>query len=671
VFVPLTLTSSPSISWWNSGGYAACAYTLGIPEQGGSILFVLLGNVFITLFFFLPAVKTLILIGIISTSFSAVLVYLSLLAIFDNINYQIHSSIKTAAAFCTSLCLPFLYSIWQEANIVQVYSLGLLLTALIFYLAVKIWLSENKKTKTRYIFLIAFLIGLDFTAHRLNTPFIPVFVVLLLFPLRNQLKKIRFWLSIAGLYLLGVSFNLFLLIRSPMNPAYAMDNIQNFAGLMNWINMKQYGESNFSIIFDRRAPFWDYQVNHMYLRYFGWNFLGMQGEGTIFYKLYLSFLPLLLGAAGFIYTLIKHFKIWILIFTAFFFFSFGLIIYSNINEGFDLMREIDRLYIPSFYIFLLFSGIGLYLLFFLLYKLFIKIKLSSNLILTIAAVIGFILLPLNIFITNLHVCNKDGNHFPVDFAYNILTGCESNAILFTNGDNDTYPLWYLQTVEGIRKDVVIINLPLLNTDFYINQLQKKYKLFSDDSPVFDAEKFRPSYVDSSMIIKIPDAVSSPSDTFTIEYLGRNFGEKRAIIPQDLALISLLRKNSWQKPVYFSATVSQDNMIGLTGNLSSCGIIQKLVRIKGDSVMYRELEDNLLYKYRYRSFDDPEVYSCRTTNKLFSNYRPLFLILSQYYLVKGDKLKARQIFELMESKLPSWRFTESDNEQVQNFKMLLN
>ena len=172
VFILLTLTYSPSISWWNSGGYAAGAFTLGIPEPGGSILFILLGNVFKTLFFFLPAVKAILLVSITATALSTVLFYYSSLAIFDIINYQSSWAIKSAAAFFTSLSLPFLYSIWQGSNSVQVYSLGLLLTALLFYLAIKIWFSDDEKAKTKYIFLSAFLIGLDFTAHRLNTPFL-------------------------------------------------------------------------------------------------------------------------------------------------------------------------------------------------------------------------------------------------------------------------------------------------------------------------------------------------------------------------------------------------------------------------------------------------------------------------------------------------------------------
>ncbi|HSD63209.1 MAG TPA: hypothetical protein VLB50_05395, partial [Ignavibacteriaceae bacterium] len=123
-------------------------------------------------------------------------------------------------------------------------------------------------------------------------------------------------------------------------------------------------------------------------------------------------------------------------------------------------------------------------------------------------------------------------------------------------------------------------------------------------------------------------------------------------------------------VYFTVTVAPENTIGLTGYFSNCGVIQKLLPVKGDSVMYKELEHNLLKRYRFRRFNDLKTYTDRTTNQLFSNYRPMFLMLSQFYFNKGDKSKARYIFELMESKLPSWRFTKSDNEPIQNFRNLL-
>ena len=253
----LYVTSAPSIGWWNSGGDAACAYMLGIPDPGGSILFVLIGKIFTILFFFLPAIKAITLVSILSTSLASVFLYYSLLVVFDNLLLKTLETVKIIASFFTALSLPFLYSIWGESAVAQVYVLGLLITSILIYSSVKIWFFEDENEKRKLFYLIAFLIGLDFTAHRLNTPFIPVAILLLMFPLRSQLREIKFWLIFIALYLLGFSFNFYLLIRSPQHPAFAMDSIQNFSQLFGWINMKRFGESNFSILFDRRAPFWD------------------------------------------------------------------------------------------------------------------------------------------------------------------------------------------------------------------------------------------------------------------------------------------------------------------------------------------------------------------------------------------------------------------------------
>jgi len=668
-FLLLYLTSSPSIGWWNSGGDVICAYSLGIPDPGGSILYVLIGKVFSLLFFFLPTVKAITLVSIVSTGLAAVFLYYSLLIVFKELPTGLNEEGRIITSFFTALSLPFLYSIWIESTTPQVYVLGLLLTSVLIYCSIKIWFSNDEKEKTNLIFLISFLIGLDFTAHRLNTPYIPIIILLLAFPLRSQLVKVRFWLILIAMYLAGFSFNFYLLIRSPMHPAYAMDNIQNLSQLYAWIDMKRFGESNLANIFNRKGPFWSYQIDHMYLRYLGWNFLGLQGDGTIFNKLYLSFIPLLLGIIGFLYSLIRKFKLWILIFTIFLFYSFGLVVYSNIRYGF--FREIDRLFIPSFFIFMIFTGIGLYFLSHLIYNFFISRNFAKSKIILIISIVGFIILPLNIILTNLYKCNRSAFTFPEDFAYNLLSGCKQNGILFTNGDNDTYPLWYLQNVEGFRNDVAVVNLSLLNTDFYIAQLQRKYKFFPEGSEVLNPEKFAPSHIDSTISVNIVSSTlvkpNNKKDSISVKYTGRNFGKKRGLLPQDKALISLLENNAWQRPVYFSVTASQDNLIGLNDYLGTAGMIRELLPVKGHSLLPGQLKNNLLSKFRFRNFNNRSVYVDKTTADLYSNYTFLFLRLCDYFLKNGDKKAARSIFNTMESKLPSWRFSEEQNKIVLEFK----
>ena len=669
IFILLYFTSYPAIGWWDSSEYASNAFNLSIPSPGGSILFVLLGKAFIVLFFFLPAIKAVTLISILSASFASVFAYYSLLIIFDNLPIQLPDTVKILSSFVTALSVPFLYSIWIESTVSRIYVLGLLLTGIILYCSIRLWFSSDENEKIKLIYLIVFILGIDYTAHRLNTPFIPIVLLLLLFPLRKELKRVRFWFIIVGLYLLGFSLNLFVLIRSQYHPAFAMDDVQNFSQLFNWINMGRFGESNFSMIFDRRGPFWSYQVDHMYLRYFGWNFLGTQGGGTIFNQIYFSYIPLLLGIIGFIYSLIKKFKVWILIFVAFFFFSFGLIVYSNTREGFEFIREIDRLFIPSFFVFTLWIGIGLYFLMNLLNKLLLKIHLTGKIAIMKLSFIGLLILPLNIIVTNWFKCDRSGYYFPYDFAYNLLAGCGKNAMIFTNGDNDTFPPWYLQSVEDIRPDVAVINLSLLNTNYYVAQLQRTYHLFPVNSDILNPEKFLLSRIDSPVTIKIVlrDSSLNKTDTIKTEYTGRDFGKKRGLLPQDKALITLLETNCPERPVYFAATVDTNSMAGFSSYLSTAGMIQKLVPFKGDSLLPGQLEENLLKKYRFRNFNKPDVYTSRTTNNLFNNYRYLFIELAQYYLNKGDKEKAKEIFDIMQSKLPNWRFSEEQNMFICDFK----
>jgi hypothetical protein len=109
------------------------------------------------------------------------------------------------------------------------------------------------------------------------------------------------------------------------------------------------------------------------------------------------------------------------------------------------------------------------------------------------------------------------------------------------------------------------------------------------------------------------------------------------------------------------------MIGLSNYLGTAGMIRELLPVKGDSLLPDQLKNNLLSKYRFRNFDNPNVYVDKTTASLYSTYTFLFLRLYDYYLKNGDKTAARSIFNTMELKLPGWRFPEEQNKIVLEFK----
>jgi len=162
-------------------------------------------------------------------------------------------------------------------------------------------------------------------------------------------------------YFTSFTIHLYLLVRAQHYLPTDVVNTGTLGGLISWINMEMYiKESNFLNLFNRRAPLWDYQIKFMYLRYFGWNFLGKGDPNALYHISFLLGMPLILGIFGFFYNIIKNFKGWILIFIIFTLYSIVLIFYSNVVDGFHRIREIDRLFIPSFYIFTIWIGIGLY-----------------------------------------------------------------------------------------------------------------------------------------------------------------------------------------------------------------------------------------------------------------------------------------------------------------------
>ena len=657
--IVLYFSSYPAIGWWDSGIYAANANNLSIPDPGGSILYVILGRLFTIIFFFLPPIKAITLVSIVATSAAAVFFYYSMIEVLNNFK-RLPEPSKIIASFCTALALPFLFSIWSESNVPRIYTLGLLLSSVILFCTLRIWFTEDEKVKVKLFLLIIFLLSIDFAAHRLNMPFIPVILLLLAFPLRKHLYDIKFWLPIILVAAAGLSINIFILIRSRQNPPFHMDEIRSFRDLIFWINMKRYGQSNLSMIFHRRAPFWDYQIKFMYLRYFGWNFQGKNEMGLL---RVITFFPFILGLAGFIYTLINKIKAWTIISIIFLLFSFGLIIYANIQNGFDQTREIDRLFIPSFMIFLVWVGIGLSVLSDGLLSILVKIKRNTSVI--IVSVICFLVLPFNLFFINGKECDKSKYNFPEDFAYNILSSCEKNAVLFTNGDNDTFPLWYMQSVEGYRTDVSVANASLLNTDFFVNELKHDNNGFIIDSSYPNSKDFDPSSLKKPVEILLPYSCSLPGgkiekDTLRAIYRGRDFGDKKFWLSQDKVILSFLKNNKWKRPVYFCATMNPNNLLGLNDYLSYEGIVSKLVPVKGDSISASELELNLMHKYKYRSFNDRTVPIDKITKDIFTIFRVGFYKLILYYKENGNNTKAKEVFDFMQEKLPEWRFTEKEN-----------
>jgi hypothetical protein len=241
-----------------------------------------------------------------------------------------------------------------------------------------------------------------------------------------------------------------------------------------------------------------YQAGHMYFRYLMWNFAGKQNDlqshggpvrgnwitGIGFLdkirlkadnqvpKIYgtgkkaFFLLPFLLGIIGIIYHFRRDKKFFWVLISLFFFTGLAIILYLNQHPY--QSRERDYSYLASFMVFSVWIGLGASAI----YQYFRK-HIHNKLIAYVPAAIILILFPGQMVVKNYKYIDRSDNSFALNFAYNYLNSCESDAILFVSGDNETFPLWYLQEVRGYRTDVKIVNLALLNFDWYINQVKQK------------------------------------------------------------------------------------------------------------------------------------------------------------------------------------------------------
>jgi len=265
--------------------------------------------------------------------------------------------------------------------------------------------------------------------------------------------------------------------------------------------------------------FFRYQVNYMYLRYLWWNFIGRQNDkqghdNSLVNGNWISgfaaldnarlgdqsllpasdqnnkgnnkyyFLPLILGILGIVFLLISG-KIgkqycWVVFL---FFFLTGLAIVVYLNQTPYQPRERDYAYAGSFYAFGIWIGLGMAMLGRMLESWMGKTATAASVALLISMLGG----PVILAAQNWDDHDRSGRYTARDFGRNYLESCAPNAIIFTNGDNDTFPLWYAQEVEGIRTDVRVVNLAYLNTDWYINQMRRKAYL-SDPLPISIAKE---------------------------------------------------------------------------------------------------------------------------------------------------------------------------------------
>ena len=478
-----------------------------------------------------------------------------------------------------------------------------------------------------------------------------------------------------------------------------------------------------------------YQVGLMYLRYFMWNFVGRQNDvqsyggavngnwisGIEFIDRYnvgtstnlpdemknnpsrnkYYFLPLLLGLIGLFYMLNRDVRNWWIVMLLFVMTGLAIVVY--LNQYPNQPRERDYAYAGSFYAWSIWIGIGV---------LFVYELLGGLISKRIAAPLTALLcisVPVIMASENWDDHDRSGRYLTTDVASNYLNSCAPNAILFTNGDNDTFPLWYAQETEGVRTDIRVCNLMLFNTDWYIEQMKTKayesepMPLSLPISKYYDGvngQVFVIEMVKDTVDIKrVIDFVKSDSEVSKYTFAS---GEKVDFIPartiripvnrakvlangtvrqedadkivpyiditlkgssimkSQLMVLDFLAQNDWERPVYFVAGYHNDAM-GLEEYFQLEGVAFRLVPIKSHNKNWLDygrintaiLYENMVNKFQWRGANDPDVYidyyHNRTITVLKARYN--YARLATALVEEGENEKALKALDHCLDQLP--------------------
>jgi tetratricopeptide (TPR) repeat protein len=695
-------TMAPTASFWDCGEFIACSYILGVPHPPGTPLFILIGRVFTLIPLFGEIAARVNFLSVLSSALAVWLCYLLIVKLVGywerrNEGDQTRENTwikvgKHVGGVAGSLFLAFSDTFWSNAVEAEVYGTSLFLMLLILYLGL-MWMDRRGTPKgDRLLILIAYLGILSTGIHMTVFLIMPAIFLLVVLVEREKLLDWRFWItglvlalvmhsvtpflvfmgswlfltfilmqfsnkrkawalvfSIMLVGVVGYSTQLYIPIRSSLDPAIDENNPSDWQSFKAFLERKQYGQqSMIARMFYRRGS-WSNQFGAKERMGF-WGFFREQ-----FTDVKLWFIPIFLGILG-IWEEIRRRKregtvLLFLVLSC----TLGLVFYMNFADGTKpdpLSREIIRLevrdrdyfFTPGFMFFALSMGLGVSALLRNLDNLLRKKQIKSLLPSTLLVAI-LLFLPISTLKRNYHRNDQTGNWIPYDYAYNLLIGCEPDGILVTNGDNDTFPLWFLQNVEKIRQDVRVVNLSLLNADWYILQLKDIWKVPIDLS--YEQIKYENTKLPDGRTLRRPrepffDPIRNEKG-FLLAYY--DVGAKKMIRVQDMMIQNILLANEWKYPFYFSSTVPGSNRVGLDSHLRREGLIHLVVPEQGDGMIDAEKYQKNLYEvYRYRGLDDINVYKNQYTAALLASLPEKFIELALYYREQNQMEKTKAMLK---------------------------
>jgi hypothetical protein len=494
---------------------------------------------------------------------------------------------------------------------------------------------------------------------------------------------------------------------------------------------------------DNLSFFFRYQINWMYWRYFMWNFAGRQNGDQGYYSWDKSsgnwisgipfidsrlgnltnmpdvmkntqarntyfLLPLLFGLLGLVFHFNRRRNDFIGLLGLFVITGIGIIVYSN--EPPNEPRERDYVLAASFFTFCIWIGFGVIALYDILST---RIKLSGAVGGALATVI-VMSAPIIMGFQNFDDHSRNGHYASRDYAANFLNSCAKDAIIFTYGDNDTYPLWYAQEVENIRKDIRVVNLSLIAVDWYINLLRRKIndspaiklsisadayrgsrrnqvmyynqggvdrpmsvqefmRFIGEDHPLplqggRETESYLPTKkvfipVNREQVLKL--GLANANDTNLVDAIPLTFTEDM-LIKDDIAVLDIIASNLWERPIYFAVTVQPNQFFGMDDFLQLEGLALRIMPTRGKSdpsfgvigsgkVNADLFYNNVFKKFKWGNFDKERLFVDNSYGPSIQSMQLSIRRAAGTFLENGDKKKAIALIDEYFKRFPNMNF----------------
>ena len=423
--------------------------------------------------------------------------------------------------------------------------------------------------------------------------------------------------------------------------------------------------------------FLSYQVNFMYWRYFLWNFVGrqnnIQGHGEVEHGNWITgfrwiddwllgcdtsklpsdlrenkgrnafyALPLLLGLVGMLWQWRKgregkqQFLVVMLLFV-----MTGLAIVVYLNQTPLQPRERDYAYAGSFYAFAIWIGMGVGMI-------SEKVRVKSAKYATIMAVLSAIvclLVPVQMASQTWDDHDRSGRYTCRDFGANYLNSMqrEGHPIILTNGDNDTFPLWYNHEVEGVRTDTRVVNMEYLQTDWYIDQMKRQ----AYDSPPLPISLSHEDYKEGRM-----EYVPIDTDSIVIGPASISLKDKQGLYKNELMVLDMLLQANWERPVYMSISMGSDILPFLRDHLVLEGLAYRISpTATTQRIDVERLYDNIMHRFRYGGLSTKGIYVDEDVKRMANTHQLIMGVLIDSLLQRGDLKRAVNVCHKWQKEMP--------------------